>query len=90
MVHLIGACRKVREQAEKRADWLGLLAGLPSYGRCEIRLRPTYLTAISKLCDRPLMPRRGRGETRLVDDLACVPVALFEARGEALEVLVSQ
>ena len=35
-------------------DWLGLQVGLPSYGRCEMRPRPTRLTAIFKLCDRPL------------------------------------
>ncbi len=49
---LEGACRKVREQAGRRADWLGLQAGLPSYGRCEMRPRPAHLTAIFKLCDR--------------------------------------
>jgi hypothetical protein len=48
----IGACRKVCEQVEKRADWLGLQAGLPSYGHCEMRLRPAHPTAIFKLCDR--------------------------------------
>src|SRR5918911_1164255 len=47
------ACRKVCEQGQKRANWLGLQAGLPSYGRCEMRPRPAHLTAISKLCDRP-------------------------------------
>ena len=48
-----GACRKVCERGEKRADWLGLRAGLPSYGRCEMRPRPAHPTAIFKLCDRP-------------------------------------
>ena len=47
------ACRKVCEQAEKRADWFGLQAGLPSYGRCEMRLRLAHPTAIFKLCARP-------------------------------------
>ena len=52
-MHLIGACRKIREQAEKRTDWLGRHAGLPWHGRREMQPRPTRLTAIFKLCDRP-------------------------------------
>ena len=48
-----GACRKVCERAGKRADWLGLQAGLPLYGRRERQPRPAHPTAIFKLCDRP-------------------------------------
>src|SRR5919202_623304 len=47
------ACRKVCERGEKRADWLGLQAGLPSYGRRERQPRPAHPTALFKLCDRP-------------------------------------
>ena len=48
-----GACRKVWERADKRADGLGFQAGLPSYGRCDMRPLPAHSTTIFKLCDRP-------------------------------------
>ena len=47
-----GACRKVCERGEKRADRLGLQVGRPSYGHCEMRPRPAHPTAIFKPCDR--------------------------------------
>src|SRR5919205_1929569 len=37
---------------------LGLQAGLPSYGRCDMRPSPAHSTAFFKLCDRPLIRDR--------------------------------
>ena len=55
------ACRKVCERGEKRADWLGLEAGLPSYGRRERRPRPARLAYLRVLCEPALSrPLTGR------------------------------
>jgi hypothetical protein len=50
-----GANRKLCERAEKRADWLGLQAGLASYGRRERRPRPAILRPFPNFATGPLL-----------------------------------
>jgi DNA invertase Pin-like site-specific DNA recombinase len=69
------AGRKVWERADRRADGLGFQAGLPSYGRCDMRPHTAQSMTMFKLCDRPLVTRLdwlARSTRDLLNTLAAI------------------